>query len=709
MTKKLISILVICLFAFLAIDVGYATPTQEIWNSNKGNPSNTGYVDKETSEKVGLKWRYYFTGDMISNIVAFGETIYFTDRNGFLYSVEEKDGSENYKKRVEKDREIIGIDIDSDNVYVTSMTRMTRRSTTQSVRISAYSRLTGELSWKVDFNDTTFITPPLKISESVFIGLGKLDMNSMKTKGGSLVSLNSKSGKENFSTNIEEEALAFMNSVLTGTNEVILAQTVKITAGGSGGGRIRITMNPPKLVAFSASSGKILWQQTPTEENMRFGTPSIKGEYLYVTENGGRGLGGGGPPGGGHPPGGGPPGSGREVTSWLLKIDLKSGKVVKSMSFKNEIFGSFSPTLASDAIYINSFTGNIYSISYELDKIYWVKKLNRFSQLSELISTKNFLYTATYEGYLNCISKSTGLVRFQYRIGKNAGIPVIIGNSVIISGEAIYCFSADAEPILVVEPSSLTFGEILKGKTKQLSFKVIYTGLENLNGKVTSLQNWLLIKPKDVTSNMQTIFAEVVTSDLDTGEFEGEILIETNKGEKRVKVYLTVYEPPPLKININLLEGEIFTNNRVLLIEGETESLTDINICGLKIKSDQRGMFSHTLTLKEGLNEILIYVSSGDGRSAELKRRVILDTIPPMIELNLGKINIISENQIKIIGKTEPGANVRINDEVVEVKEDGTFEKEHTINNESEIITIISEDKAKNKVEFIAEVYLKTS
>ena len=79
---------------------------------------------------------------------------------------------------------------------------------------------------------------------------------------------------------------------------------------------------------------------------MRFGTPSIKGEYLYLTENAGFAMGGGG-----GPPGGGPPGGGREPTSWILKIELKTGKVVKSMSFKNEMFGSFSPTLANDAIY----------------------------------------------------------------------------------------------------------------------------------------------------------------------------------------------------------------------------------------------------------------------------------------------------------------------------------------------------------------------
>lgn len=706
MIKKFVS-LIICFITLLSLSTAFATPTTpEVWNSNKGNPSNTGYVDKETSEKVGLKWKYFFTGDMISNIVAIERTIYFTDRNGFLYSVSEKDGSEIYRKRIETDREITGIDIDYDNIYVTTTTRMTRRNTTQSVRISAYSRLTGELSWKIDYNDTAFITSPLRVGESVFIGLGKLDTTTMKTKQGSLVSLNPKTGSENFSTNIEEEALAFMNSTLTGTDEVILAQTVKITSEGGGGGRMRINMNPPKLVAFSALTGKILWQETPTDENMRFGTPSIKGDYLYLTENAGFAMGGGGPPGGGGP-GGGPP-RGREMTSWILKIGLKTGKVVKSMSFKNEMFGSFSPTLANDAIYINSFIGNIYSISYELDKIYWTKRLNRFSQLSELISSKNFLYTAIYDGYLNCISKSTGIVRFQYRVGKNAGTPVIIGDSVIISGEAIYCFSVDAEPVLILEPSSLSFGEVLKGNTKQLSFKVIYTGLETLNGKVTSLQNWLLVKPKDVTTNMQTFFAEVNTADLNAGEFEGEILVETNKGEKRVKVYLTVYEPPPLKLNVNLPEGEIFTNSKTLLIIGETEPFAEVDICGLKIKSDQRGSFSHTFKLKEGLNEILIDVFSIDGRSKELKKDVILDTIPPLLELNLSKINIVSEKEIKIIGKTEPGSSIKVNDELIKVKEDGSFEKDYAMSNEYEIITITAIDKAMNNTEFKAEMYLKT-
>jgi hypothetical protein len=279
---------------------------------------------------------------------------------------------------------------------------------------------------------------------------------------------------------------------------------------------------------------------------------------------------------------------------------------------------------------------------------------------------------------------------------------------VIISGEAIYCFSADAEPVLILEPSSLSFGEVLKGNTKQLSFKVIYTGLETINGKVTSLQNWLLVKPKDVTTNMQTFFAEVNTTNLTAGEFEGEILVETNIGEKRVKVYLTVYEPPPLKLNVNLPEGEIFTNKKAFSIVGETEPFTDIDICGLKIKSDQRGSFSHNLKLKEGLNEILIDAFSIDGRSKGLKKIVILDTIPPLLQLNLSKINILSEKKIKIIGKTEPDSSVKVNDELVEVKEDGTFEKDYFVNDEYEIITIIATDKAMNNTEYKAEIYVKT-
>lgn len=700
MIKKITSILLTFLFIILGLNLSFAAEIQEVWSSNKGNPSNTGYVDKEMSEKVGLKWKYYFTGDLISNIVSFDKTLYFTDRNGFLYSVEVVDGSENYRKRIENDREIVGIDIDSDNIYITSTTRMTRRSTTQSVRISAYSRLTGELQWKIDYADTAFITPPLKLKSSVFIGLGKLDFTSMKTKGGSLISLNPKSGEEFFSSNLEEEVLAFMNSsVLTGKDNVIIAQSTKITSEGR-----MMRMSPPKLTAFSADTGKILWQETPTEENMQFGTPAIKGDYLYVMEN--AGFGGGG---GGGPPGGRPGGGRREMTTWMLKIELNTGKVVKSMSFKDEMFGSFSPTLANDAIYINSFTGNIYSISYELDNIYWKKRFERFSQLSELIATKNFLYTATYEGYINCILKSTGILQFQYRVGKNAGIPAIIGDSLIISGEAIYCFSADAEPILILEPSSLSFGEILKGNTKQLSFKVIYTGLEILNGKVSSLQNWLSVKPKDITSNMQTFFAEVNTLSLTAGDLEGEILIETNKGEKRVKVYLTVYEPPPLKLNLNIPEGEVFVNNKAFLIQGETEPLINLNLCGLSVKADQRGSFSSIFTLKEGLNEIIVKAYSIDGRNAELKRYVTLDTIPPMLQLNLEKINIVATNQIKITGKTEPQAEVKINDEIIEVKEDGTFEKDYAINSDKDIIIITSEDKAKNKTEFKAEILFLSS
>ena len=198
------------------------------------------------------------------------------------------------------------------------------------------------------------------------------------------------------------------------------------------------------------------------------------------------------------------------------------------------MFPNFSPTLANDAIYINSFTGKIYAIDYEMDRIYWVKEFDRFSYFTELTASKNYLYTCLYNGEVIAVSKADGNVAFRYRIGNYGGIPVIADDQLLVTGDVLYCFSANAEPILYTEPTSLDFGTLHLGEVKQLSFRILYTGLDQMTGNISCPDAWLKIRPSTISANIQTCFVSLDSQFALSGKNSTMIQIETNKGTKRI-------------------------------------------------------------------------------------------------------------------------------------------------------------------------------
>lgn len=667
---------IIILITLFMISLNHIRPVSRVsaetilfWHAFKGNTAHTGYIDQETDRKMALQWRYFFRGDYANPLQVVQDKIYFLDRSGFVCCVNRKDGSEEFRVKVDEKRMILGMDISSDIIVVSTGPVISRRGIEEiSCIVFTYSIHSGELLWSKKI-DVLLITPPVIENEKIWIASGKLDPTFTKTAGGDLICLSANDGEEISMTSVED--YAFYGNYLTMSEDILLAQGLKYDNNSR-------TQMPPRLFAFSMATGRQLWEQDPLDESRMFGTPSIKGNYIYLTENPGFF------------------GSRRRPEAWLMKLELQTGKLVQSMNIPQETFGNFSPTLANDAIYINSFTGKIYAIDYEMDRIYWVKEFDRFSYFTELTASKNYLYTCLYNGEVIAVSKADGNVAFRYRIGNYGGIPVIADDQLLVTGDVLYCFSANADPILYTEPTSLDFGTLHLGEVKQLSFRILYTGLDQMTGNISCPDAWLKIRPSTISANIQTCFVSLDSQFALSGKNSTMIQIETNKGTKRIPVEVEIIPPTPLPLQVNIDESGLLVNKRSFMLLGETESLARVYINELMVFANENGKFSHVMTLKEGDNPIHIQAIDRKNRSAVLDRMIVLDTISP--DLIIDSIQKTEEPFVYIVtGRTEPGSSMEILDETYPVETDGVFSIQFSVEETTKQIKIEAVDQAGNR------------
>lgn len=156
------------------------------------------------------------------------------------------------------------------------------------------------------------------------------------------------------------------------------------------------------------------------------------------------------------------------------------------------------------------------------------------------------------------------------------------------------------------------------------------------------------------------------------------------------------------------------TESRIELI-GDGESGSNLT---LLLNSRQVGettiaedrTFKLTVTLQEGENVIEAYATDAAGNESALSRRQIiyLDTTKPFIDLDnlengqeiIGK----DKENFRISGKTEPRANMLINDRSVYVNSDGSFSTQIRLEEGENDLDFRATDQAGNTAELELKV-----
>lgn len=166
----------------------------------------------------------------------------------------------------------------------------------------------------------------------------------------------------------------------------------------------------------------------------------------------------------------------------------------------------------------------------------------------------------------------------------------------------------------------------------------------------------------------------------------------------------TVAPPPP-----SLSPLPLYTNKEGIKIEGYAEAGAEVIIFineeeAGKTIAEKGGQFSFSnIILKEGENNITAIAKDGAGNESleSSPVKIILDKKPPELSISQpkeGEKFSGENNKIKVAGKTEPGALVKINDQQATVYGDGSFSLTIIAAQEGEMkLTIVATDRAGNE------------
>jgi hypothetical protein len=112
----------------------------------------------------------------------------------------------------------------------------------------------------------------------------------------------------------------------------------------------------------------------------------------------------------------------------------------------------------------------------------------------------------------------------------------------------------------------------------------------------------------------------------------------------------------------------------------------------------ENGVFGIPIALKEGLNEISVILVEDSGRVATTIHNVILDRVPPRLEIGGPQAGaIVDARNVIVEGISEPGATVSVNGRTVIVNSDGAFADALSAAPGTLAITVVSRDRAGNE------------
>lgn len=156
-----------------------------------------------------------------------------------------------------------------------------------------------------------------------------------------------------------------------------------------------------------------------------------------------------------------------------------------------------------------------------------------------------------------------------------------------------------------------------------------------------------------------------------------------------------------------------YTNKDELILEGTAESgstiKVEINNSEKEIVTDAGGIFSVTLPLKRGENDISLTATDNAGNeSTNTDITVVFDNEKPELEVTKPtegqKFYGSGQKNLTLEGKTETEVTLTINGRTVPVDENGNFKYDSTLGDGENSFNIKSTDKAGNQTEVTVKV-----
>jgi hypothetical protein len=153
----------------------------------------------------------------------------------------------------------------------------------------------------------------------------------------------------------------------------------------------------------------------------------------------------------------------------------------------------------------------------------------------------------------------------------------------------------------------------------------------------------------------------------------------------------------PVVVVTSPSEGALLGNKEVT-VTGTCEAGISLTVNGVNITT-ATGTFSTVVTLAEGANIVTIEGRDAAGNTVLLQLPIVIDITAPSLELvePLDGFRTLDAG-VLVVGLTEPGAHVTVNDQTVMVDSFGRFSTTITLNHGKNQITAVAKDDAGNTI-----------
>jgi outer membrane protein assembly factor BamB len=692
------------------------------YNSSHTNNSN----GPDVPTPLMRHWSFYPEGEQLSFPVVLGDKIFVGDDVGYIYAVDKNTGQQIWRFDAEFDAPaMVGSSSVGSLVYSTmslmnfgssrrgrgggggggrgggggggggphplSLHSVLPEEEQPPDSIGTLDKETGKLLWRNEYKDFSVGLPTIH-EDKMVVPFIKKNSDTFDTQ---LACISIVDGKELWKIDYPKsfgstKPMIFNNKVVLSAMKLEIDETTKMPVP-----------TDPELVCLKLSDGSIIWKKADFDGNMQ-GWTSYENGVIYMsdvkwenTQGGGAGF---------VPP-----------KSTFMALKESDASVI----WKSELEGDFvifgPPAITTHGLIIQAAFSNTYCLDKETGKTLWkVEKMpGGFALGITLACTRNQMINVRQSkiSILDMVKKEvvffedTGMKTSM--MDMKLSFPVISGDKVYVAGDRLICFGIKIIK-LYSDPEILNIERIIVGEKKTRPIKVVYNDVAEISGTITTKTPWIKLSTGEYKLASQSVDVTVSAEGMEPGEYTGSIDVDASVGKISIPVKMTVVPKPAIKMVINI-EDLVFTNKNPFPISGETVPGAKLTVSGRPITVGSDGKFKDEIPLKEGENRLVFDASDSKGNKATAVRMVILDDKKPRLQVSLKDNTLISEFPFTFSGQTEKGAKVKVNNNPVEVADNGEFEAViDMLPPGPGVIAVTSEDRAGNVTKLELKVIVDT-
>jgi flagellar hook assembly protein FlgD len=157
---------------------------------------------------------------------------------------------------------------------------------------------------------------------------------------------------------------------------------------------------------------------------------------------------------------------------------------------------------------------------------------------------------------------------------------------------------------------------------------------------------------------------------------------------------ILVTKPPEVVID-NPVNG-YWTNENLLNISGVVPAGASLKVNGQEATVNEDGTFEREVILQEGDNIVSVAATDDVGNVSSKDIIIHRKTTPPDLSVNVEEGQIFQQEEVQIIGKTNPGATVLVGGQKVDVSSLGEFQATVRLLQGDNLLGVVTQDQAGN-------------